>query len=80
MTEGFCRLELIYPSWIAWLVLFVGAVIFILGVLRLATLVSSGKYTFPGSMEFSNVFPVLLFVFGLVGLAAGAAGHDHGSS
>ena len=74
MNDSFCRLELIYPSWLAWLVLVVGAAILILGLSRLATLVSSGKLTFPPSMEFSNIFPVFLFVSGLLGLAGGAAG------
>ena len=74
MTESFCRLELIYPSWLAWLVLTIGAIILILGISRLATLVSSGKWTFPWSIEFANIYPVLLFVVGLLGFAAGVGG------
>jgi hypothetical protein len=74
MIDGYCRFVLIYPPWLAWVVLGVGAVLLGLGVWRLATLVASGQFTFPNLISFSNIFPFVLFVCGLGLFTAGVGG------
>jgi hypothetical protein len=70
MSEGYCRFELIYPAWVAWVVLVVGAAIAILAFWRLFTRIASGTLTWD-TITLSDIFPVLLL---LIGLALGAGG------
>jgi hypothetical protein len=73
MSESLCRFELIFPNWVAWLVVAGGVVMLALGGWRLATRVSSGTMTW-SSLSLSDIFPVLLFVIGLALAGAGIGG------
>jgi hypothetical protein len=65
---------IVTPALSGYFVIPVGALVFILGLLRMYSERSGGTYEYPGKITLDNIHPALLFVVGFLLFAAGAGG------
>jgi hypothetical protein len=63
--EQLCRFSLIFAPWLVRLILIVGALLFLLGAMGLATLRARGTISIGGkTLTALNIFPVIMVVIG----------------